>query len=43
MTYAIEIFADATGKLATAIRWEPQPVAGTLRPIPGYTACVQMN
>ena len=33
--YTIEIVADATGKLATAIRWERHPVAGTLLTHPG--------
>ena len=33
--YTIEIVADATGKLATAIRWERHPVAGTMLTHPG--------
>lgn len=33
--YRIEIDADATGQLATAIRWEHQPVAGTMLTHPG--------
>ena len=33
--YHIEIDADATGQLATAIRWEHQPVAGTMLTHPG--------
>lgn len=33
--YAIEIVPDATGQLAQAIRWERQPVAGTLLTHPG--------
>jgi hypothetical protein len=33
--YTIEIVADATGTLATAIRWERHPVAGTLLTHPG--------
>ena len=33
--YAIAIVPDATGQLAQAIRWERQPVAGTLLTHPG--------
>lgn len=40
--YRIEIDADATGKLATAIRWERQPVAGTLLTHPGVY-CLRTN
>lgn len=40
--YHIEIDADATGQLATAIRWEHQPVAGTMLTHPGVY-CLRTN
>jgi Transposase DDE domain len=40
--YAIEIVPDATGQLAQAIRWERQPVAGTLLTHPGVY-CLRTN
>ncbi len=40
--YAIEIIPDATGKTAQAIRWERQPVAGTLLTHPGVY-CLRTN
>ena len=40
--YHIEIDADATGQLATAIRWERQPVAGTMLTHPGVY-CLRTN
>jgi hypothetical protein len=40
--YTIEIVADATGTLATAIRWERQPVAGTMLTHPGVY-CLRTN
>jgi transposase len=40
--YAIEIVADATGKTAQAIRWERQPVAGTMLTHPGVY-CLRTN
>lgn len=40
--YRIEIDADATGQLATAIRWERQPVAGTMLTHPGVY-CLRTN
>jgi transposase len=40
--YRIEIDADATGQLATAIRWEHQPVAGTMLTHPGVY-CLRTN
>lgn len=40
--YRIEIDADATGKTAQAIRWERQPVAGTMLTHPGVY-CLRTN
>jgi len=40
--YVIEIVPDATGKLAQAIRWERQPVAGTMLTHPGVY-CLRTN
>jgi hypothetical protein len=40
--YAIAIVPDATGQLAQAIRWERQPVAGTLLTHPGVY-CLRTN
>jgi Transposase DDE domain len=40
--YAIEIVPDATGKTAQAIRWERQPVAGTMLTHPGVY-CLRTN
>lgn len=40
--YAIAIIPDATGQLAQAIRWERQPVAGTLLTHPGVY-CLRTN
>jgi transposase len=40
--YAIEIVADATGKTAQAIRWERQPVAGSMLTHPGVY-CLRTN
>ena len=40
--YRIEIDADATGKTAQAIRWEHQPVAGTMLTHPGVY-CLRTN
>lgn len=40
--YLIEIVADATGKTAQAIRWERQPIAGTMLTHPGVY-CLRTN
>ena len=40
--YVIEIVPDATGKTAQAIRWERQPVAGTMLTHPGVY-CLRTN
>jgi transposase len=40
--YVIEMVPDATGKLAQAIRWERQPVAGTMLTHPGVY-CLRTN